>query len=91
MTLRPSLNVSLTILTFVRRVLFTPGWLAVFYNKPWINKDIKVRLNRKKKAFMDGYNGNVQKEIQRELRRELRRAQDYCKNRIGILHTARQR
>ena len=51
-------------------------------SKPWINRDIKVLLNRKRRAFMAGYNKDTQREIQRELRRELRRAKDCYKNRI---------
>ena len=42
-------------------------------NKPWINRDIKGILNKKKKA---GDNGISQNEIQKELRRELQRAKD---------------
>ena len=51
-------------------------------SKPWINRDIKVLLNRKRRAFMAGDNKDTQREIQRELRRELRRAKDCYKNRI---------
>ena len=53
-----------------------------FHNsKPWINRDIKVLLNRKRRAFLAG-DHDTQREIQRELRRELRRAKDCYKNKI---------
>ena len=47
-------------------------------NKPWINRDIKLLLNRKNKAFMAGNIGIAQKGIQRELQR----AKGSYKNRI---------
>ena len=50
-------------------------------NKPSINRDIKLLMNRKKKAFMPGDNGITQKEIQRKLRGELWRPKDTYKNR----------
>ena len=52
----------------IRKLRFFPN------NKPWINTDVKLLLNRKKKAFMAGDKGIAQKEIQSGLRRELRTA-----------------
>ena len=65
------------IISSARRVLSPPRRFAASPNsKPWINRDIKVLLNRKRRAFMAGDNEDTQREIQRELRRELRRAKD---------------
>ena len=50
-------------------------------NKPWINKNIKNLLNRKKRAFMAGDREGV-KSVQKELRRELRAAKNRYKERL---------
>ena len=47
-------------------------------SKPWINRDIKVLLNRKRRAFMAGDNEDTHREIQRALRRD----KDCYKNKI---------
>ena len=50
-------------------------------NKPWINKNIKALLNRKKRAFMAKDREGV-KSAQKELNRELRRAKKTYKDKI---------
>ncbi|KAJ8415093.1 hypothetical protein AAFF_G00007910 [Aldrovandia affinis] len=50
-------------------------------NKPWINKNIKALLNRKKRAFMAKDREGV-KSVQKELKGELRRAEKGYKEKI---------
>ncbi|KAJ8414919.1 hypothetical protein AAFF_G00024420 [Aldrovandia affinis] len=50
-------------------------------NKPWINKNIKALLNRKKRAFMAKDREGV-KSVQKELKGELRRAKKGYKEKI---------
>ncbi|KAJ8411033.1 hypothetical protein AAFF_G00180680 [Aldrovandia affinis] len=50
-------------------------------NKPWINKNIKALLNRKKRAFMAKDRKGV-KSVQKELKGELRRAKKGYKEKI---------
>ncbi|KAJ8366874.1 hypothetical protein AAFF_G00338560 [Aldrovandia affinis] len=50
-------------------------------NKPWINKNIKALLNRKKRAFMAKDREGV-KSVQKELKGELRRAKKIYKEKI---------
>ncbi|KAI2649597.1 RNA-directed DNA polymerase from mobile element jockey [Labeo rohita] len=50
-------------------------------NKPWVTKDIKAILNRKKKAFRDGNKVEV-RAIQRDLRIKIREAKEKYRRKL---------
>lgn len=62
-------------------------------NKPWVTKELKEILNKKKRVFYTG-SENEKKEVNREVKRAIKSAKVRYKNKIeqtftqGNLHTA---
>ena len=51
-------------------------------NKPWVTKDIKQVLNKKKRAFKDRSSGDM-KEIQREVQNVIRKGKKEYRKKVG--------
>ena len=61
--------------------------ITVFLNKPWVTKELKSVINRKKRIFYTG-NSQDKKEINRKLRNEIRKAKIAYRDKVELKYSS---